>query len=234
MNQDSPERTSNVRKAVIVPYTDKDYRNKVKDTEFVIPVNPESYSQNFKVEVDRTRAHGNQKTGPRFKSTAPEELKLEFIIDGTGTIEGYWYDDHTVGQQINLFKKVVYNFNGDIHRPNFIKVFWGDFTFQCILTNLDINYTLFDWDGSPLRAKISATFTDFVAQEERAARERARSPDITHFRDVPAGQRMDLMTHEIYKTSKWTLHVSKSNNLTSFRQTLTGTELIFPPLSKTE
>jgi len=234
MSNDSPERTTNVRKAVILPFTDKTYQTRVPDTEFVIPVNPENYSQNLKIEVDRRRGHGNQRTGPRFKSTVPEELKLDFILDGTGTIEGYWYADLTVGDQIDQFKKVAYNFNGDIHRPNFIKVFWGDFIFQCILTNLDINYTLFDWDGSPLRAKVSATFTDFLAQDERAARENAKSPDISHFRNIEAGDRLDLMTHRIYKSSQLVLQIAKANNLTTFRSLYTGQQIIFPPLKKTE
>ena len=63
-----------------------------------LPVNPESFTQNFKVEINQQQGQGNQGTNPDYKGTKPEELKLEFVFDGTEVIEGYKYndDDHSV------------------------------------------------------------------------------------------------------------------------------------------
>ena len=166
-----PDIRTNVRKVIIMPYSNKTYQK--QDTEighFALPINPETYAENYKVEYDMRRGHGQQGTDPKFKSTVPEELKLEFTFDGTDTVEGYVYnpakppkedetptalkpEEKTVTKQIELFKKVVYSMNGDIHRPRFLKIFWGQLKFPCILTNLDINYTLFDEHGMPMRAQ---------------------------------------------------------------------------------
>ena len=205
---------------------------------FFLPVNPENYSKNFKVELDIRQGHGNQGTDPRFKSTAPEELKLDFIFDGTDTIENYYYNDSadtSVRRQLELFLKTVYDMEGSIHRPNFLKVHWGEYlTFPCVLSNLDINYQLFEKNGDPLRIKLSATFLNYMAREERAAREQQESPDLTHIRTATAADRLDLLTHDIYNDTRYLLQLAYANNLASFRSLTPGTNLRFPPVDKTE
>ena len=130
--------------------------------------------------------------------------------------------------------KAVYNMNGDIHRPHFLQVQWGKFIFPCILSNLDLTYTLFKPNGDPLRIKASATFLNYVAQKERVARERKKSPDLTHVRLVKGGDRLDLMTYKLYKDPNFVLQIAKANGLSTFREIRPGTELVFPPLDKTE
>ena len=124
--------------------------------------------------------------------------------------------------------------NGDIHRPHFLKLKWGDgIKFQCILSNLDLNYTLFEPSGDPLRVKVTATFLNFIAQKEREARQRNRSPDLTHSRQIKAGDRLDLMTQKIYKDPAFVTQIARVNGLSTFRTLEPGKELIFPPLNKT-
>lgn len=222
-------------------------RSKSKPNPISLPVNPESFTQNFKIKLNIQQGQGNQGTNASYKGTAPEELKLDFILDGTNTIQGYnsklefnpeidkKSDEPAlpVKDQLKIFMDTVYNMNGEIHRPHFLKVHWGDgFKFPCILSNLDLNYTLFKPNGDPLRVKVSATFLNYIAQKERVARERKKSPDLTHVRLVKAGDRLDGMTHDIYKDSKYVTQIARVNGLTSFRKLKTGLELIFPPLEK--
>ena len=219
---------------------DKKMQGKVKKT-FELPVNPETYTQNYKVEYNSEQGHGGQGTDARFKSTAPEELRLDFFFDETHTIEGYGnenkYKDATyknVQDELKDFLDTVYNMEGEIHRPRFLQLTWGTFKFSCILKNLDLNYTLFKSDGTPLRIKIAATFLNYIAQEERVARERKKSPDLTRIRNAQQGERLDLMTSEVYNTPQYVLQIAKANNLSSIRQLKQGQELYFPPLDKKE
>jgi hypothetical protein len=116
---------------------------------FIAPINPESFTKNYKIDLDERRGHGNQGTELRFKSTVPEELKLDFILDGTQTMEGYGGEDSTlkampVHDQLDKFLKSVYKYEGEIHRPKFLLLIWGsEIRFRCVLSNLDINHTLF-------------------------------------------------------------------------------------------
>ncbi len=223
-------------------------RAKPKPNRISLPVNPESFTQNFKVKLNIQQGQGNQGTNASYEGTAPEELKLDFILDGTNTVQGYnsklefnaQIDSASqepalpVKDQLKIFMNTVYNMNGEIHRPHFLKVHWGDgFKFPCILSNLDLNYTLFKPNGDPLRIKVSATFLNYVAQKERVARERKKSPDLTHVRLVKAGDRLDWMTNQIYNDSRYVTQIARANGLTTFRKIKPGEELVFPPLEKT-
>jgi hypothetical protein len=227
-----------VEKVRIFAYTNKQLTqpNKSVSQPFYLPLNPENYSKNFKIETDERRGHGNQGTDPRYKSTAPEELKLEFILDGTGAIENYHYTDpskKSVKDQFDLFLKTVYQIESKSHRPNFLKVYWGEYLkFPCILSSLDVNYQLFESNGDPLRIKLSATFLSYLGPEERTARERLNSPDLTHVRETKAGDRLDLMTHDIYNDNNYLLQVAQVNGLTTFRRLDSGIKLRFPPIAK--
>lgn len=227
-------------KVKIQAYNDKALRGSVVKS-FELPVNPESYTQNYKVEYNAQQGHGNQSTDARFKSTAPEQLRLDFFFDETHTIEGYGNEQKytkgpykTVQDELKDFLDTVYHMEGEIHRPRFLQLTWGTFKFSCILKNLDLNYTLFKADGTPIRIKIAATFLNYIAQDERVAREKKKSPDLTRIRNAKQGERLDLMTSEVYNTPQYVLQIAKANNLSSIRQLKQGQELRFPPLDKTE
>lgn len=227
-----------IEKIAIRAYLDRLFEkpNPKAPQPFYLPVNPENYSQSLKVVADNRRGHGDQKTDPSYISTAPEELKLDFFFDGTEAIENYKYTDpskRSVRQQMNQFLETVYKMEGQIHRPNFLKIQWGkNLTFKCILSSLDIQYTLFEANGDPLRAKVSATFHDYVAKEVREKEEKKHSPDLTHNRMVKAGDRLDLMTHDIYADTKYLLQVAKFNKLRTIRRLKPGAALAFPPIEK--
>lgn len=241
-------------KAYIVSYLNKDFSGDEK--RFVIPINPESYTKNYKIEYDVRRPSGRRGTDGRFKSTAPEQLKLDFVLDGTNTMSGYDYSglfkpegekdlsvtnrtlpqEDVVLKQLDIFLTTVYRNDREIHRPRFVKIFWGEthHLFKGILTNLDLNYTLFHPSGKPLRVKVSATFLDYVAQEQRERENNNRSPDLSRIRLLKAGERLDQHVHEIYNDNKFLVQVAAANNLTTFRRIESGIQLKFPPIDKSE
>lgn len=227
-----------LQKLVIDSYEKRDFLGKPDPSrKFIAPINPETFTKNFKVDLDTRTGHGNQGTEPGFKSTAVEELRLEFILDGTATMEGYVeeYKNLPVHDQLEKFLKCAYDMDGKIHRPRFLIIMWGsEINFKCVLSNVDINYTLFDPSGFPLRVKITATFLNYKAREERLAEERKSSPDLTHYIKVKQGDRLDLMTFNIYNDPKYLLQVGKVNALSSIRNVRPGSELYFPPFDKNE
>ncbi|MCB0555663.1 MAG: LysM peptidoglycan-binding domain-containing protein [Phaeodactylibacter sp.] len=224
------------QKIKIEAYRDQEFKNKAASpNEFELPVNPEQFSQRLQVKQDERRPGGAQGNDDRFLSTAPEELRLDFFLDGTGTIMGYVKPEKTVPQQLQELKDVVYTLSGDIHQPKFLKVVLGTDVapFYCKLTDLQITYTLFDPDGMPLRAKISATFKGFTDPQFRVAKEKKSSPDLTHIRSVQAGDLFPLMVYRIYNDASLYLEVARANGLANFRRLKPGQEIFFPPVEKT-
>jgi Contractile injection system tube protein len=236
-------KTGELAKVKLEVYEDDRYQKKIGD--FDLPINPEQFSQQFQIEYNRSQAQGSQHNNPEYKFTRPQELKLDFTLDGTGVVpdkqnSGKFHRD-VVGQ-LQKFFRLTYTMNPETHKPNFLRLLWGNFSFgydgkngfDCLLTNLQINYTLFASDGKPLRAKLSATFSSYVEQTLRLREENKKSPDLTHQRKVTAGDTLPLMTYRIYDDPSYYLQVAKVNGLVNFRRLKTNTDLRFPPLEKTQ
>ena len=220
------------KKLTVYAYADK--RLEQKTAEFVLPINPEQYAQTSKVEYDVQPSQGAQGVEGRFKSSAPEELKLDFVFDGTDTVYGYAQAGQSVPKQIEAFRGVVYDLQGEIHQPRYLKLVWKDFTFDCILTELTVTYTLFDAEGTPLRAKLSCSFLNYKETERRVREEGKSSPDLTHMRLAKDGDNLPLLTHEIDGAPDSYLEVALANDLTNFRSLRAQTTLVFPPLAKSD
>jgi len=226
-----------LQKLVIRSFANRDFTGEDTQRKFTTPINPEAFTRNFKVDLDTRRGHGNNGTDVRFKSTVPEELKLEFVLDGTGTMEGYVdeYKKMPVHDQLDRLLKCAYDFDGKIHRPRFLIVFWGsEIDFRCVLSNLDLNYTLFKPSGEPQRVKVTATFLNYKAKQEQLAEDRRSSPDLTHYRKVLQGERLDQLTFAIYNDPGYLLQVAKVNALGATRPIPPGLDLYFPPFNKNE
>lgn len=231
-----PDNSKTLTKLIIHSFDKNDFKVEDKSKLFTTPVNPESFTKNYKVELDTQRGHGQPSTNPKYKSSAPQELRIEFILDGTKTIEGYTdeYKKMDVHSQLKKLLECVYDINQEIHRPRFLRVQWGsEIDFNCVLSSLDINHTLFNPNGSPLRVKINAAFIHYVSPEEQAKSKEMKSADLTHYRKVNEGDRLHLMTYNIYENADYFLQVGKVNDLTTVRKLKTGAELYFPPLDKT-
>ena len=233
------------QKIKIVAYTDKELKKKDRAVaEYIVPVNPEQYSLQYKVKYDVKPSSGSDGVKERFIASMPEELKLAFYIDGTNTKYGYKYSNEskrTVPEQIQHFKSVVYNMAGKIHQPRLLKITGlgisqrgnGDVTYDGILTDLQITYTLFNQDGVPIRAKVSATFLDYRETKRRVLEEDKKSPDLTHVHMVLEDDKLPLVVYDTYDDPSYYLEVAKVNGLTNFRSLTAGQQLVLPSIEKT-
>lgn len=217
-------------KLKIQAYTDPEFSSKAGDAIFEVMYNPESYSVKYEQEFEEEKAKGNSSAAPVYAGTKPQELSIEFTLDGTG-VSGKAVDVQT---EVLNFKSICVDYHGDEHRPFFLHVSWGTLALWGILKSADVKYTLFDKDGNPLRAKVTASFVETETPEAREAREKNSSPDLTHLRQVKAGDTLPLMTYKIYGNSKHYLEVARVNGLDDYRNLVPGTQIYFPPISKTD
>lgn len=237
--------TGELTKLKIKAYSDPQFNDEVADGEFTTLVNPEKYTFNYKIEQNEDQASGTSDLSPRFNKKLPEDLELEFLFDRTGVIIHYGSNpdessDDTVFkdkgegviEDIEKFKKVILDYNGDEHKPNYVMIYWGTLLFKGSLIEMSVEFKLFKSDGTPIRAVAKAKFQGFVEDDLRVAKENNQSPDLTHIRLVKEGDTLPLMSHRIYGDSKYYLEVAKVNELTSFRKLEVGKEIFFPPIEK--
>lgn len=214
-----------LEKLIIKAFKDVDFSDEVG--EFTVMFNPESYTVKYEVESDVTQAFGTSATAPSFSHMKPQELSLDILIDGTGVSTGEQVD---VQKQVDDFLGKTYEYQGDEHKPRYLKVLWGSLVLKSILKSANVKYSLFKPGGTPLRAVITATFFGTLSDEYRAAREDSGSPDITHQRTVREGDTLPLMTYRIYGDPKYYLQVADRNGITNFRNIKPGDAIVFPPV----
>lgn len=216
-----------LEKLVIQAYEKPDYSGSAF-AEFRAFLNPSEITLSYEIEYDAAQGAGTTNSRMNFKKLKPGDLSLTFFIDGTGA-SGAQAD---VQEMVAKFQSVTL-YNGKIHRPNYLKVMWGTLQVKrCVLKSASIAYKLFRPDGVPLRAVISATFTDNSDDTTRVAIQQDQSTDLTHVRLVRAGDTLPALCNEIYGDPRRYLDVAAVNALDHFRRLTPGTRLVFPPIAK--
>jgi hypothetical protein len=216
-----------LEKLLILAFTKPDYSGTAIG-QFESYVNPNEITLSYEMEYDAAQGSGTTKSRMNFKKMKPGDLTLTIFLDGTGA-NGRRID---VQEQITSFQTIT-GYNGDIHRPNYLKVSWGTLTVKrCVLKSASIAYKLFQPNGVPLRALISATFTDNSDDTTRVAMAQDQSPDLTHVRVVKSGDLLPVLCDEIYGDPRLYMKVARANGLDDFRNLVPGTSIYFPPLEK--
>lgn len=217
-----------LEKLLVQAYSEPDYAQSSFIDSFESYVNPSEITLAYEMEYDSAQGAGTTGSRMEFKKLKPGDLSLSFFLDGTGA-NGVKID---VQQQVEKFQTLT-GYNGDIHRPNFLKVAWGSLQVKrCVLKSASIAYKLFKPDGTPLRATIAATFVDAVEDQTRVALAQDSSPDLTHLRVLRAGDTLAALCGQIYGDPALYLKVARANKLDGVRHLPAGTRVRFPPLRK--
>ena len=188
---------------------------------FYLMLNPEQYSEEFSIEYAKTKSGINRKD-PKTTSRSPDKFSFDFILDGTGAA-GIKID---VASKIREFKELVTGSNKD-GRENFLRIKWGSLQLKCVFDSASIHYTFFSRTGRPLRAKLSVSFTRVHSEE---------SPFLSKLdqytsQALGAGQNIAQIASKAYGSTNKIASLARHNNLNSFRNIPTGTNLLFPPQS---
>lgn len=212
---------------------------------FVFQVNPEGYQRRLGLQYSNTaRTPGTTGDAGSFNNAEPETFTVDILFDNTGIITGesllniaivnpFSSDEPAdVTARIETLKQFCYYYQGNIHRPYYIRLCWGDESgfFFGVVTTLEIDYKLFRPDGKPIRAVAHLSLNAAEDPRLTTLRNAPSSPDITHDKVFKAGDRFSHMAEKVYGDDRYYTDVARANGLVSFRNIKEGTVLRFPPL----
>ncbi|HEX8014956.1 MAG TPA: hypothetical protein VF465_06970 [Flavobacterium sp.] len=213
----------------ITGYTDEEFQNKFSASPYAFMINPDTIKIQKSIEYNEQQAPATSSASQKYKSTPSDKLSFEIIIDCTGIVDAKRID---MAQEIEALETIIYTYNGKIHRPNFVKVQWGqNITFNGVLDSIDISYTLFKPDGSPLRAKISLAFSQYISPKSVTMIDAPQSPDLTHIVNVTEGMSLPQLCLQTWDDDSLYIQVAQFNNLNKFRNLKGINKLIFPPVN---
>lgn len=214
-----------LQKLKIEAYDKIECSGQAKST-FTAMFNPESFTKSAPVELILPSGQGKPGGEIKFKSMKPQEFSLSFTLDGTGAAAPKF----DVALKIKEFFDTAYDYKGNTHKPNYLKLWWGENDIiKCVLKKASVNYTMFKPSGRPLRAIISADFLNNKSTEQWSAEAKTSSPDLTHEIRMNQSDNLPLMVNKVYNSLGPMLEVAEKNELNSLRNIKPGTKLIFPP-----
>lgn len=213
----------------ITGYTDEDFQNKFSGAPYSFMINPDTIKIQKSIEYNEQQAPATSSASQKYKSTPSDKLTFEIVIDCTGIVDAKRID---MAKEITALETIIYTYNGKIHRPNFVKVQWGqNITFNGVLESIDISYTLFKPDGSPLRAKISLAFSQYISPKTVTMQDAPESPDLTHIVTVSDGMSLPQLCLQTWNDDSLYIQVAEFNGLNKFRNLNGVSKLIFPPVN---
>ena len=201
--------------------------------------NPEQLKQKYEIKNVSPTGVSQEASSTVYSLSKPSDLDLELYLDGTGVTDQMLLPPgpakKTVAERVEEFLAMAYRVNGETHQPNFLLVTWGDFWgstgFRCLLKSVEITYTRFERNGSPLRAKMDVSLKESIPREQSTRATAATSPDLTHHLVVLEGDTLPGLTRKIYGSTEHVALVARTNGLDSLRTLRPGQELAFPALT---
>lgn len=227
--------SGSLEKMIITAFTDDSFTPLSQKGQIAVYINPEQYTHSYRILYNDTQAQGSAAGSPEYNKTPADVVTFQLVFDGTGVVPSSLpgiipYLQDGISKQIDEFLQLAFDYDGDIHSPNFIQLSWGTLIFNCRLSTLKIAYTLFKPDGTPLRAKADVTFVEYRNEQEIAKEENKLSPDLTRVVTVRAGDTLPLLCYGIYGSSLYYTEVARVNGMSGFRGLIPGEKILFPPL----
>ncbi len=218
----------------IIAYDTNEYSGS-GSSKCTVQINPSSYSHEHTVNYNNQQALGSPGTTIWFKGIPPEKVSFDIYFDATGAVSSgalvnIGGEPTSVSDQIKKFKDVCFTYKGSIHESNYLKISWGTLLFKCKLTSLNISYTLFKNDGTPLRAKLTAAFEEAIDEGLIAKEANNQSPDLTHLLEIKEGDTLPLICYKIYGDSSYYMEVAAYNGILNFRELTPGIKIYLPPI----
>lgn len=212
----------------ITGYTDEEFQTAFSGKPYSTMINPDSIKWTKSIEYNEQQAPDSSAPSQKYKSTPSDKLSFDITIDCTGIVDS---TRTNMATEITALESIVYTYNGQIHRPNFVKVQWGsNIIFKGVLTSFDISYSLFKPDGSPLRAKISLAFSQYISPTTVAKVDGEESPDISHLVTVVEGMTLPQLCKQVWNNNMYYIQTARFNDLDKFRKLKGVTQLVFPPI----
>lgn len=119
------------------------------------------------------------------------------------------------------------------HAAPRVDVDWGmEFSFTGITESVQRKLTLFDRDGTPIRAIVSLTFREYRTLDEQLSELNLQSSDHTKVTVVTGGDRLDMIAFREYGDAAFWPQLARFNRIEDVRRIIPGTMLELPPLDE--
>lgn len=178
------------------------YKNsKSEDVSFLFQYNPTSLAINKTVSWEGYPVSGEDLQKKQFSSGSAKKLSVKEILFDTSLMGGSdVYNDFILG----LEKMLLVDEFEDANRPPILELTWGNgnYFFDCVLTSLDYNFTMFNRDGNPIRAMVNLDFEEIVVDTTSDGK-KPTSTTVSKYKVRTGDTLQSIAKSELGSENKW-------------------------------
>lgn len=195
--------------------------------------NPEDYSVSRENTFSQTAVPGLSAPIIQFSHGNQQTLEMELFLD---TYEGHREGSRQVavaGEDVRKHVRKItdlMNIQPATHAPPVLLFTWGSLAFSCVLTRATQKFILFLPDGTPVRARVQVTFSQYNNAELEAKEIKRETADYTKFHVVRPGEKISAIAAAAYGEPRLWRAIALRNVVADPRALQAGQRLAIPRL----
>ncbi len=171
--------------------------------------------------TEQKSANGSDSPKAELSQSGAQTLKLNLFFDTTHITDVAKRNVTLITNELWKFMSVkTAQANKNKQNPQqksevpLVAFHWGVFYFVAYITSMSQQFTLFTADGTPVRAKVDVTFTQYADLDDYP-KQNPTSGDgpIQRIWRVTAGDRLDLIAAQVYKDATQWRKIADQNKL---------------------
>lgn len=193
---------------------------------FDVFFNPEEYTINKDNNFASQAIPGLSGPLLQFVNGNMRTLEMELFFDTWDTPE---LEKRDVRELTNRITGLL-TIDSELHAPPVLLVSWSSLQFRCVLARASQKFIMFTNDGTPVRARVTVTFNEFIDAEREAREINRQTSDFSKVYVVTQGQTLSGIAAILYDNALLWRPIAVANNLDDPRAIQTGQSLLIPSL----
>jgi hypothetical protein len=165
----------------------------------------------------------------QFSKGEARTLAIELLLDTCTYDEGKDVRTEYV-QKLEEFLMV----DRDLHAPPPCKVVWGSLEFVGLVDSLSSRYVMFQDDGTPVRARATVSFKEYLPVSTQVANTPRSSPDRRKVHQFKSGETLWQLAYLAYGDPARWRDIAEANGIDNPRAVKPGQHLVIKPLPHEE
>lgn len=192
--------------------------------------NPEEYTINKDNNFASQAIPGLSGPLLQFVNGNMRTLEMELFFDT--------YDSPSLPKQDvrDLTNKVVrlMDIDADLHAPPVLHIAWSSLQLDCVLARVSQKFTMFSDDGTPVRARLTVTFNEYIDPERESKEANRQTADFSKVHVVTEGDTLSGIAAKFYDTPQTWRPIAIANGIDDPRSLAAGQSLRIPSLPFTD
>ena len=206
--------------------------NTVTGNRVSVQFNPEEYTLNRETSFAQLAVPGLSAPVVQFIAGQAQTIDMELLVDTTeaNPAGGPGTDVRRLVADVTSLMDI----DPDLHAPPPVVFAWGQLTFTCVLTKVSQKYVLFRPDGTPVRARLTVTLSEYRNVELEAKEIKRQTVDYTKAHIVADGDSLPLIAFQEYADATAWRPIALRNGIADPRRLAVGATLAIPRLPWTD